>query len=156
MEILILWLAFAIFSGVIASSKGRSGIGWALLGLIVGPFALIVAFLPSQAKLDEEHARRKGTSGDFRKCPYCAEAIRIEAVKCRYCGSDVKSHVGSVEDQLQVADQRKSETDWGEPWRRPQVARTVELDGMYQRRSKLVPWVWIVGAAIAAVSSPVW
>jgi phage shock protein PspC (stress-responsive transcriptional regulator) len=31
---------------------------------------------------------------ETKKCPWCAESIRAEALKCRYCGSMVDSDAG--------------------------------------------------------------
>ena len=49
--VLLAWLAFAVFTGWIATQKGRSGCGWFLLGAIFGIFALIgIAIVPSVEK----------------------------------------------------------------------------------------------------------
>ena len=51
MEILLLGALFGFFSGMIAGSRGRSSLGWFLVGFFFGPFGLLVAVLP---KIEEE------------------------------------------------------------------------------------------------------
>lgn len=50
--ILVIWILFGIGAAIAASNKGRSGFGWFLLGILLGPFALLYALLvaPKQPK----------------------------------------------------------------------------------------------------------
>lgn len=43
MELLFLWLIFAIITAVIASNKNRNVAGWFAIGLILGIFGIIIA-----------------------------------------------------------------------------------------------------------------
>ncbi len=73
--VFIVALVFGVVSSIIAYSKGRNSLGWFIAGLLIGPFALVVAALPPVAR-----------EGQFKRCPGCAEIVLVEAVRCRHCG----------------------------------------------------------------------
>jgi hypothetical protein len=79
-EYVIIWLLFGIAAAVIGGNKGRSGCGFLLLGLLLGPIALAIALIIGPLHRPE--------SVDTRPCPRCAEPIREEARVCRFCGHE--------------------------------------------------------------------
>jgi len=89
MEYVLIWCLFGFVAAIIAGAKGRSGCGWFLLGVLFGPFSLVIAFLPSLTQKEIQEAQYHGEAGNFRKCPYCAEVVRKEAVKCKHCSSNI-------------------------------------------------------------------
>ena len=89
MEIGVLaWLLFGIVSGFVARKKGRSGCGWFLLGVLLGPIGLILAFAASSRKEPSDVAAAEPAPA-MRACPSCGELIAQDAEKCRFCGVKV-------------------------------------------------------------------
>lgn len=78
---------FGAVSAVVANQKGRSGLAWFVLGVLLSPFGLILALVVTEngQVVEQRHIAK----GRMRKCPHCAEMIRSVAIKCRYCQSDV-------------------------------------------------------------------
>lgn len=86
--VILVWLACAIACANIASNKGRSGLGWGLLGFLFGPFALLFAVIAGKDRdaLDREALRW----GEKRRCPACAEIIQPQARLCPHCRTEVQ------------------------------------------------------------------
>lgn len=87
MEYLVLWILCGVAGMIILQNKGRGGCAGFLLGLLLGPIGIVIALVMGRNsdKLENEAMG----SGNVRRCPWCAELIRIEAIACKHCGRDV-------------------------------------------------------------------
>ena len=84
MEIaLVLWLISGVVCAVVAVKKGRNGVGWFFVGLVLGVFGVAWILLISSKAAEAALA-----SGRMKVCGGCAEQIRAEAKVCRFCGRE--------------------------------------------------------------------
>lgn len=86
------WLVFLACAGggflmvILVSRSGGGGTG-AAFGAFLAPLAALIWALSSSTS--QQLAVENGEHGDFKKCPFCAESVRREAVRCRHCQSDL-------------------------------------------------------------------
>lgn len=115
----IIFVVACILVSLIAAKKGRSGtllflcmavpaiplmimVSYALGNdMAAKPLAMWSAaflcpvvgfFWALMAPNKEQMAASVGEYGDLKKCPFCAESVRKEAIKCKHCGSDLAAN----------------------------------------------------------------
>ena len=77
---------FGLITMTVAKNKGREPISWFFIGFLLGPFGLIWALVASKDAQGIEQIQVR--DGELKKCPFCAELIKPEAVICKHCGRE--------------------------------------------------------------------
>ena len=93
MEFLVLIAVIGLIPAAIAHSKGHSFFMWWIYGA-----ALFIVALPHSLLLKpdtKEIENRELASSDAKKCPFCAEVIKVAAVRCPRCQADLSGNTGT-------------------------------------------------------------
>ena len=85
----ITWITLSILCAMYASNKGRSAFGYFLLSTILSPLIGFIAVLISKEDLGNIE-RKELSRGNKKKCTFCAEIVKVEAVVCKHCGKDLE------------------------------------------------------------------
>jgi hypothetical protein len=102
--------AFGVLSAVVASTKNRAPAKWGALGFLFGVFGFIAAIAVSKVEARTESSTRLSVSENAegfdpdqheKKCPMCAEYIKLEARVCKHCGHEFSQE--EVEQQITQA-----------------------------------------------------
>jgi len=90
MGFFLLAVLIGLLPAYIAQSKGKSFVLWwiygALLFIVALPHSLLI-------KADASAVEATALAEGAKKCPYCAELVKKEAVVCRFCHRELPTEI---------------------------------------------------------------
>ena len=78
MRFVFIWWLCGMVAALLAWHHGCRSMGWGLLHLLGGPWALVMGLLPSREGRAHAGARAQVVVGDVRTCPSCAATIWVD------------------------------------------------------------------------------
>ena len=111
--VLIYWLCalavIACLPATIAKNKGRSFWEWWFYAALLFPISLVHSLVMNK---NLEGLEKQALSEGNRKCPFCAEMIKSEAVVCKHCQRDISPVSHSLSVDLTEAEPYKPFSIW--------------------------------------------
>ena len=85
--LIFMWIVLSIFVSIYAKQKDQSAIAAFIISLVLSPligFLLTLLSKQDEKKIEEKMIKR----GKAKKCPYCGELVKPEALVCKHCGKE--------------------------------------------------------------------
>ena len=93
--VIIISVISGLISSYVANEKGRNWLILMIVGFLGGPLGILLILLwPKDQKVLDEKAL---FYGQLKKCPACAELIKPDANKCRFCGTELDNYEPIIE-----------------------------------------------------------
>jgi len=73
MEFVVIWLLMGLIAAAISSNKGKGFAHGFIYGMLLGPIGILWVII---------------STGKIKKCPFCKEFIKQDAVVCPNCQRD--------------------------------------------------------------------